>query len=123
MLYRVWLAIGWLWVALVFYLSLMQHPPEPIHFDGVDKLEHALVYAMLMLWFCQVYVERRMRIKLMLSFVAMGVGIEILQGISGYRHFEYTDILANSTGILIGWGLAQTGMGRVLRMLENNGKC
>ena len=115
MLYRVWLTIGWLWVALVFYLSLMQHPPELIHFDGVDKLEHALVYAMLMLWFSQVYVEPGMRIKLMLSFVAMGVSIEILQGLSGYRYFEYADILANSTGILIGWGLAQTAMGRVFK--------
>ncbi len=119
---KVWLSFGWLWVAAVFYLSLMPHPPEPVPFDGADKLEHALAYALLMLWFCQVYVERRTRIRLTLSLLAMGVGIEILQGMSGYRHFEYADMLANSTGVLLGWGLAQTRTGCVLKMLGNNGK-
>ena len=122
MLRKVWLSFGWLWVAAVFYLSLMPHPPEPVSFEGVDKLEHALAYALLMLWFCQVYVECRTRIKLTLSLLMMGVGIEILQGMSGYRYFEYADMLANSTGVLLGWGLAQAHTGRVLKMLENNGE-
>ncbi len=122
MLLRVWLPLGWLWVATVFYLSLTPHPPETVSFEGVDKLEHAFAYAMLMLWFCQVYVEHRTRIRLLLSLVAMGIGIEILQGMTGYRYFEYADMLANSTGVLIGWGLAQTRMGCVLMMLERNGK-
>jgi VanZ family protein len=116
MLRNVWLALGWLWVATVFYLSLMPHPPQPVSFNGVDKLEHTLAYALLMLWFCQLYVERR--IRLFLPFVAMGVGIEILQGMGGYRYFEYTDMLANTAGVLIGWGLAQTMLGRVLPMIE-----
>jgi VanZ family protein len=121
MLRRVWLALGWLWVAAVFYLSLMPHPSEPISFAGVDKLEHGLTYAMLMLWFCQGYVEFRLRIRLFLSLVAMGVGIEFLQGLGSYRFFEYSDMLANTIGVLIGWGLAQTRMGYVLRKLERNG--
>ncbi len=121
MLRRVWLALGWLWVAAVFYLSLMPHPPEPVSFAGADKLEHGLTYAMLMLWFCQGYVGRRARIRLSLSLVAMGVGIEFLQGMSGYRYFEYADMLANTTGVLLGWGMAQSRMGYVLRMLERNG--
>jgi len=118
MLRSVWLALGWLWVAAVFYLSLMPHPPEPVSFNGVDKFEHALAYALLMLWFCQLYSERR--IRLFLPFVAMGVGIEILQGMSGYRYFEYSDMLANTTGVLIGWGLAQTGLGSVLFKIERS---
>jgi VanZ family protein len=121
MLRKVWLALGWVWVALVFYLSLMPHPPQPLTFDGVDKLEHALAYASLMLWFCQAIVLPRPRIYLMGAFVVMGVGIEILQGMGGFRYFEYTDMLANSTGVLIGWGLAHTRMGRVLLSLEQHG--
>ncbi|MDH2916829.1 MAG: VanZ family protein [Gallionella sp.] len=122
MLRSIWLALGWLWVAVVFYLSLMPLPPEPVSFDGVDKLEHALAYTSLMLWFCQLYVEKRARILLFASFVAMGVGIEILQGMSGYRYFEYADMLANTAGVLIGLGLAHAGMGRILMKLERNAK-
>jgi VanZ family protein len=121
MLRNVWLVLGWLWVAVVFYLSLMPDPPEPLSFDGVDKLEHAAAYLGLMLWFCQVVVERRTRIYLTAAFVTMGVGIEILQGLSGYRYFEYADMLANSMGVLIGWRLAHTRLGRVLINLEQHG--
>jgi VanZ family protein len=117
-----WLALGWLWVATVSYLSLMPHPPEPVSFDGVDKLEHALAYTLLMLWFCQIVVAKRARILLFIAFVVMGVAIEILQGLSGYRYFEYADMLANTTGVLIGFGLAYTQMGCVLMKLERNAK-
>jgi VanZ family protein len=122
MLRNIWLPLGWLWVALVFFLSLTPHPPEPISFDGLDKLEHALAYALLMLWFCQVYVTQVSRIRLLFALLVMGMGIEVLQGMSGYRYFEYADMLANASGVLVGWGLARTALGRVLEMLENNGK-
>lgn len=122
MLRNIWLVLGWLCVAIVLYVSLMPNPPEPIHFDGVDKLEHALTYTLLMLWFCQVVVQKNSRLHLMLAFVVMGVGIEILQGLSGYRYFEYADMLANTTGLLIGLGLAHTQMGCILMKLERNAK-
>ncbi|PJC04037.1 MAG: VanZ family protein, partial [Gallionellales bacterium CG_4_9_14_0_8_um_filter_55_61] len=50
-----WLSAGWLLISLVLYLSLMPHPPEPLSFKNADKLEHAFSYAMLALWFCQLY--------------------------------------------------------------------
>ena len=118
MLRRVWLATGWLWIAAVFYISLMPHPPEPVSFNGVDKLEHLLAYAGLMLWFCQVYPEYRMRMRLFVALSAMGVGIEFLQGMGGYRYFEYVDMLANTLGVVVGWGLAKTGLGKMLRAIE-----
>ncbi len=115
---RAWLALGWIWVLVVFYLSLMPHPPEPVAFSGVDKVEHALAYALLMLWFCQVYLGAA-RIRTSLWLVAMGVGIEFLQRMTGYRAFEYADMLADATGVLAGWGMALTKLGNVLRMLEH----
>ncbi|MFH2140210.1 MAG: VanZ family protein [Pseudomonadota bacterium] len=121
-LHKVWLGGGWLWIVLVCYLSLMPHPPEPVSFEGVDKLEHLLAYAGLMLWFCQVYVTRASRIGVLVGLVALGVGIEILQGMGGYRYFEYADMLANTGGVLMGWGLAHTRMGRAILLLERNGK-
>ncbi|MFH0935020.1 MAG: VanZ family protein [Pseudomonadota bacterium] len=114
MLRRIWLAAGWLWVAAVCYLSLMPQPPEPVSFEGVDKLEHLLAYAGLMLWFCQAWLDRRARIRLFAALVAMGVEIEFLQGMGGYRNFEYFDMLANTLGVLIGWGSANAGMDKIL---------
>ena len=117
---RAWLGLGWLWIVLVCTLSLMPPPPEPVSFEGVDKLEHLLAYAGLMLWFCQVYVTRTARIRVLAGLVSLGVCIEILQGLGGYRYFEYADMLANSGGVLMGWGLAHTRMGRVILVLERN---
>jgi len=115
----IWLALGWFWVAVVFYISLTPHPPEPVSFDGADKLEHLLAYCFLMLWFCQLSGFKR--IRLALAFVAMGVGLEVLQGMTGYRFFEYADMLANSTGVLFGWVSARTRLGCTLELLERHG--
>ncbi|HUX92119.1 MAG TPA: VanZ family protein [Gallionellaceae bacterium] len=113
-----WLAVGWFWVAAIFYLSLMPHPPEPVHFWNADKLEHALAYCLLMLWFCQVYRQRRPRLMLAMLLVAMGVLIEYMQRETGYRFFDYADMLSNATGVLVGWAWARTGLGRVFAYLE-----
>lgn len=113
-----WLAAGWIWVAAIFYLSLMPHPPEPVHFWNADKLEHALAYCLLMLWFCQVYRQRRPRLMLAMLLVAMGVLIEYMQRETGYRFFDYADMLSNATGVLVGWAWARTGLGRVFAYLE-----
>lgn len=121
-LQRAWLALGWLWVAVVCVSSLLPHPPELVSFDGIDKLEHLLAYAWLMLWFCQVYVTHAARISVLAGLVALGVCLECLQGLSGYRYFEYTDMLANSAGVLLGWGLAQTPLGRAIAVFERDDK-
>ena len=113
-----WLALGWLWVAAIFYLSLMPYPPEPVHFRNADKLEHALAYCLLMLWFCQVYRKRTSRMLLAVLLIAMGIAIEYLQRETGYRIFEYADMFADATGVLVGWSWAGTGLGRVFAYLE-----
>jgi VanZ family protein len=113
-----WLGVGWLWVIVIFYLSLMPHPPQPVHFWSADKLEHALAYSLLMLWFCQVYRQRRSRMMLAALLVVMGIMIEYLQRETGYRTFDYADMLANTAGIFVGWVWARTVLGRVFAYLE-----
>ncbi|MCK9199650.1 MAG: VanZ family protein [Gallionella sp.] len=113
-----WLALGWLWVATVVYLSLAPSPPEPVHIQGIDKLEHALAYCLLMLWFCQVYVRRTQRLFAAVLLIALGMIVELLQGMTGYRYFEYADMLANATGVMLGWVWSRTGLGRIGRALE-----
>lgn len=110
--------MGGLWVATVFYLSLMPQPPQPVDLWNIDKLEHALAYGLLMLWFCQVYRQRLARIVLALLLAAMGIAIEYVQGATGYRTFDFADMLANVTGVMVGWAWARTGLGRVFAYLE-----
>ena len=115
---NLWLSIGWGLVFLVIYLSLTPNPPQPVDFNQVDKLEHFSVYAILMLWFCQIYWGMRQRVRLALSLAAMGVLMEFLQKLGGVRMFEYADMLANATGVLIGWGLGQTALKQSLYYVE-----
>ena len=115
---RIWLALGAGWVATVMYLSLMPHPPEPMHFLNADKLEHALAYSFLMLWFCQVYQQRAPRILVAGLLVALGVGIEYLQRMTAYRVFDYADMLANGAGVLLSFIFINMGLGRIGVMLE-----
>ena len=115
---QVWLALGAVWVATVMYLSLMPHPPEPMHFLNADKLEHAMAYGFLMLWFCQVYQQRAPRIFVASLLVALGVGIEYLQRMTAYRVFDYADMLANGAGVLLSFILISIGLGRIGIMLE-----
>jgi VanZ family protein len=115
---RIWLALGWLWVATIIYLSLTPHPPEPMHFLNADKLEHALAYSFLMLWFCQVYQQRTPRILIAGLLVALGIAIEYLQRITVYRIFDYADMLANVAGVLLSLIFISIGLGRIGVMLE-----
>ena len=113
-----WLVLGLVWVAAVFYLSLTPHPPQPVTFWQADKLGHALAYGLLMLWFCQVYRRRSSRMLLALLLVTMGIAIEYLQRETGYRAFEYVDMLANAAGVMVGWAWARTLLGHVFAYLE-----
>lgn len=112
-----WLMGAWLLVLLISLLSLMPNPPEPFSFSYVDKWEHSMAYAALSVWFCQLYLASRLRV--VVALVVMGVAIEILQGLSGYRYFEYADIAANSTGVLLGLVWANTRYGRIFMRIEN----
>lgn len=100
--HRVWLAFGWLWVSVVLWLSLTPHPPQPFTFDSSDKIEHCLAYFCLFSWFAVVLHAESRRLSV-IGLTAMGVLVEILQGWSGYREFEYADMLANGSGVLAGW--------------------
>lgn len=93
------IGIGWAMVAAVVWGSLTPAPPAA----GNDKLGHFAVYGALMFWFAQLYARR---LYYALGFIAMGVALEFVQGRLGYRSFELYDMLANSAGVLLGWGAA-----------------
>ncbi|MGA7948881.1 MAG: VanZ family protein [Thiobacillaceae bacterium] len=98
----VWRAGGWLLIAGIIFLSLTPHPIE-IHIPHGDKLNHLLAYATLMAWWSQLHVSSAERLRLALSFAALGVIMEYAQGFTPTRQPEVLDALANISGIVIGW--------------------
>ncbi len=115
---RAWQIVAWLLLSLITYLSLMPVPPMPLTFDGVDKLEHSFAYLVLALCFCQAYAQPS---RWMVFLIAWGVGIEFAQGWTGYRYFDVWDMVANTTGVLLGGYLVQkTWMGRSFATIERS---
>ena len=116
---KVWLTLGWLMIAFVFYLSLMPSPPEiDIGFKYMDKIEHFTAYVILMGWFSQIYKTTRARIFCVIFFVAMGVLIEVLQGMGSVRFFEYSDMFANTLGVTAAWLITRGELKHLLLMFE-----
>lgn len=111
-----WLVLGWLLIATVVYLSLASTGLPKLVPQG-DKAQHFLAYLVLTLWFSQLY-RSPVRTLFALGFVALGVSLEFLQGLTVYRTFSTADMAANATGALVGWLLGATALGRVLVWLE-----
>lgn len=100
-----WLAAGCAIVVAIAWLSVTPSPPE-IEVDEGDKLGHILAYAVLMFWFCQLHAARHIRLAYAIAFLALGIGLEFVQGALGYRTFETWDMLADAAGIGGGWLVA-----------------
>ena len=114
---KVWLFTGWLLVALVAYVSLIPALP-PIDITAADKVAHVFAYATLTLWFLQLYPADR-RAMLVIGFILMmGIALELLQGLTTSRSFEYADIAANTGGVVLGWLLTKTRLSYTLHAIE-----
>jgi VanZ family protein len=97
-------AAGWAWATAIVWLSLTPSPPK-VDIAYGDKLGHLAAYGLLMFWFAQLYLASASRIAHAAAFVAMGVGLEFLQGSLGYRSYEIVDMYANTLGVFLGWAL------------------
>jgi VanZ family protein len=115
---RLWWAVGWVLILLAVFFSLSPEPPEVIEFEQGDKLGHLFAYFSLMLWFANIYSRKNQQISLSVAFFAMGAILEFLQGLSGYRTFQYSDMVANGVGIFLGGLLAKTWFGSFLVKLD-----
>ena len=107
-------ALGWGWAAAIVWLSLTPAPPD-LDIAYGDKLGHFIGYGLLMSWFCLLYPSRITRISYAAAFIAMGIGLEFLQGQLGYRTYEVFDMYANTLGVLIGWAAALSFRKALLR--------
>lgn len=74
-----------------------------------DKVGHGLTYCLLTIWFCGVYPRRRGPV-IALGLFGLGLAMEGLQAMTRSRTPEFYDVIANSTGILVGLALARAGL-------------
>jgi VanZ family protein len=108
------------WIAMFAVVavgSLLPAPDlPPPAFDGMDKLEHLLGYAMLSGWSVLLFARRRARMAAMLGVIAFGIAIEAMQGAcTATREPDVLDAIANASGALLGQLLAFTRIADGLR--------
>src|SRR5712691_8168591 len=113
---RIWLLLAWGMVVSVAVLSLI--PVEVDLSGGRDKIAHSLAYGSLSLCFGMLFGGRARQLGIAIAFAAMGVALEFLQGLTDYRTFEIADMIANTIGAVLGWGLVQTPLSNVLGWVE-----
>jgi glycopeptide antibiotics resistance protein len=108
----IWLSLGVLLICGILTLSLIDLAPIEARLLQ-DKIMHMLAYACLMGWFAQIYRHLMARVFLVIALVAMGIGVEYLQGIFTHRQFDVMDMAANTSGVLLAWLLSYTWLGLI----------
>ncbi len=114
---RAWLAMGWLLIIATFIVCLV--PGQDLPSTGIsDKWEHTIAYTVLILWFAGIY-RRSRYVRIAAAFVAMGIVIELLQGAMNLgRQCDYRDVIANSSGVVVGMLVALAGAGGWAKWVE-----
>jgi len=102
----------------VLVLSLVPLPSEVDLSNNRDKVAHAFAYLSMTFWFALLFRGRLRQLGIALAFAAMGVAIEYLQRMTGYRTFDVADMAANAIGAGLGWALAQTPLRHALDWTE-----
>ncbi|CAA6799693.1 MAG: Unknown protein [uncultured Sulfurovum sp.] len=95
-------AIFFIAVIVILYKALTPSSNEPLfNFHHADKVLHALAFFVLsfLLNRSSSSIEKRMRN--IISLLAFGILIEVLQSFTGYRDVSLGDILADLLGILL----------------------
>jgi VanZ family protein len=115
---RLWLGLGWFFVALALFFCLIPGG-IPGTADVNDKLMHVLGYVALTIWFTGIYPRSRYAV-IALSLLAMGIGVEILQGVMNVgRVAEVRDVVADAIGIAIGIAVSFALLGGWAQRVES----
>jgi len=104
-------------VAYVIYSSLTPNPIE-LKVNHFDKYAHTFGYFVLMGWFMQIYHQKKSVFICAVVFIFMGIALEYVQGMTGYRYFDLNDMLANGFGVLLAVMLVKTPFPRILEIFE-----
>lgn len=73
--------------------------------SGLDKIAHATIFGLLLVSSFKAY-PRRSKVFLVAALAAYALGVELAQGTTLIaRNFEWRDILADLTGLVLGIGV------------------
>ena len=99
--FTVWWLVGMAMWVFIIYSSLTPHPVTFSEFKFSDKVLHFTGYFVVTAWFSQLYLRSNFRSKQLLGFVLLGILLEFSQLLVNERSFEWADMLANCSGVLI----------------------
>ena len=97
--------MAWVCLIAIIILSLIRVPSDLPMVISNDKIGHFIAYFVLMSLFMFCYSKHKL---LLVIFCSMGILLEILQGQTGYRTYDYNDMFANSVGMSVAWLLSFT---------------
>jgi VanZ family protein len=116
---RLWLVSGWILVVVAVITSIMPLSEMPKMGGISDKVEHAVGYAVLALWFAGIYPKSRYPL-IGVALLVMGIVIEGLQGAMNFgRQADMRDVYANSFGIVSGLLVAFIWLGGWAQRVES----
>ncbi len=115
---RRWLWCGRLGIVAIVVLSLVPMPDMPSPVEHSDKLEHLLGYFGLTAWYAQLVAHRGRLALYALGYVALGIAIELAQGLTSWRSADWHDLGADAVGIAAGYALAFTPLRHLLERFE-----
>ena len=106
-----WFFTAYVLLAVVVYLSVA---PTSVQLPGDEggRYGHVAAYAALMFMFAHMYRTHRWRAVMGVTLVTFGVALEFVQATTGYRTFDYADMVSNAIGVVLGL-LAERTFSRV----------
>ena len=111
--------MGYLYIVFIIIGSLMSlNNFDPIPYEHGDKWIHFILYFVLVSWFIQIYQQWSSQFLVLVLSIVLGMTLEVLQGMTGYRSFDYYDALSNSMGAASAFMLIKTPYSRLLYQLD-----
>ena len=113
-----WRWLGRLALAAIVVVCLVPMPPSPIPIEGSDKLEHALGWFLVTLWYAQLAAVPRALLARACGFLALGAAIELAQSLTWWRSADPWDLAANAAGVALGIVIGSTPARGILARLD-----
>lgn len=101
--YRAWLGLGILILVFITWSSLSPIIATAITVQYSDLALHLVCYGLLTFWFQQIYRSNKAVLVVAVGMIGYGILMEAAQGLlTTTRDANVLDIIANSTGVLLG---------------------